>query len=101
MQQVMQLNVKVVPELLQEIDIVSKVLHVDRNEWVRNVLGHEVKKELEAHKTFVALAYARGLISKAELVNALGKEDAEDVEHILETNKKGLLFAKKLAARFK
>lgn len=99
MQQTEQLNVKLVPELMTEIDLVSRVLHIDRNEWVRNVLAHEAKKELEEHKAFIALEYARGAMSKGELTRALGKKDAADVEFIVKTNKKGASLAKKLAKR--
>ncbi len=36
------------PELAQEIELVSRILHIPKVDWVRNVLAHEVKKELEA-----------------------------------------------------
>ncbi len=84
---------------MTEIDIVSKVLHVDRNEWVRSVLAHETKKELEEHKAFVALEYVRGNISKAELVKGLGKEAAADIVDAVKTTKKGFTIAKTWAKR--
>ena len=80
-----QLNVKLMPELAKELDLLSKILHIPKTEWARNVLAHEVKKELEEHKAFVAVEYMRGRISKKELIDALGKRDAEDIESISTT----------------
>lgn len=48
--QTKQLNVKLMPELDKEIEIVSKILHIPKVDWARNVLARQVKKELEEHK---------------------------------------------------
>jgi hypothetical protein len=97
MGQTEQLNLKLHKGLYDEIELVAKILHIPKNEWARNVLAHKVKKELEEHKTFIALEYAKGKISKKNLINILGKKDAEDVENIIKTNKKGVEKAKQLA----
>src|SRR3989338_5748912 len=92
-----QLNIKLMPELSKELDLVAKILHIPKTDWVRNVLAHEVKKELEEHKAFAAVEYIKGRISKKELIGSLGINDAEDVEFIAQTTKKGIEDAKRLA----
>ena len=96
-----QLNVKLMPELAKELELVAKILHIPKTDWARNVLAHEVKKELEEHKAFVAVEYMKGNISKKELTDALGRKDVDDVEFIAKTTKKGFEDAKKLAKAMK
>lgn len=99
--QTKQLNMKLMPELDEEIELVSKVLHIPKVDWARNVLAHEVKKELEAHKSFIAIEYMKGNLSKAELVKFLGNKDVEDVDYIMKKTKEGFKAAKQLAKKFK
>ena len=89
------------PELAKELELVSKILHIPKTDWVRNILAHEVKKELDEHKTFIALEYMKGKISKTDLIEALGKKDAEHIDLIGKTTKKGFEDAKKLAKKMK
>jgi hypothetical protein len=96
-----QLNIKMMPELARELDIVSKILHIPKIDWVRNILAHEVKKELEEHKAFIAVEYMKGRISKKEIIETLGKKDAEDIDFIMDTTKKGFGDAKRLAKAMK
>ena len=99
--QTKQLNMKLMPELEQEIELISKILHIPKVDWARNVLAHEVKKELEEHKSFIAIEYMKGNISKADLVKFLGKKDAEDVAYIMKKTEEGFKAAKELAKKFK
>jgi len=92
-----QLNIKLMPELAKELDLIAKILHIPKTDWARNILAHQAKKELEEHKAFVAVEYMNGKISRKELINALGNKDAEDIELITKTTKKGFEDAKKLA----
>ena len=96
-----QLNIKLMPELSKELNIVANILHIPKTDWARNVLAHEVKKELQEHKAFVAMEYMKKRISKKELIDALGKKDASDVEFISKTTKKGFEDAKRLAKAMK
>lgn len=84
-----------------EIELVSDILHIPKVDWVRNVLARQVKKELEEHKSFIALRYMKGKISKAELVKFLGRKDAEDVDYIIKKTNEDFKAAKALAKRFK
>ncbi len=96
-----QLNIKLMPELSKELDLVAGILHIPKTDWVRNVLAHEIKKELEEHKSFVAVEYMKGKITKKELIGALGAKGAEDAEFVAKTTKKGFEDAKKLAKAMK
>lgn len=87
------------PELDKEIELVSKILHIPKVDWVRNVLAHEVKKEIEEHKSFVAREYMKSNISRADLVKLLGKKDSEDVEYIMKKTYEGFKAAKRLAKK--
>ena len=99
--QTKQLNVKLMPELDKEIEIVSKILHIPKVDWARNVLARQVKKELEEHKSFVALEYMKGNLSRAELVKAVGRKSAEDVDYIKMKTEEGFKTAKELARKLK
>ena len=99
--QTKQLNVKLMPELDKEIELVSEILHIPKVDWARNVLARQVKKELEEHKSFVAFEYMKGKISRAELVKFLGMKDADDVDYIMKKSKEGFKAAKELAKRLK
>ena len=96
-----QLNIKMMPELAKEIDLISRILHIPKIDWARNILAHQVKKELEEHKAFIAVEYMKGKVSKEEIIDALGKKDAEDIDFIMKTTKKGFEDAKKLAKAMK
>ena len=90
---------KLMPELDKEIELVSKILHIPKVDWARNVLAHQVKKELEEHKSFVALEYMKGKLSRTELVKFIGKKDADDVDYIKKKTDEGYKAAKELAKR--
>ena len=96
-----QLNLKLQKDLLNEIEIVSNVLHIPKNEWARNVLARQVKVELVEHKQFIIRQYIKGLITKNELTKILGEKEVKDVDHILKVGKRSLETAKKLSKLIK
>ncbi|MBI4451525.1 hypothetical protein HY642_06120 [Candidatus Woesearchaeota archaeon] len=92
-----QLNLKLMPELAEELDLVAQVLHVPKTDWARNILAHEVKRELAEHKNFIVVEFMNGNITKAQLVNALGKKDAATIVKVMSVSKKGFEDARKIA----
>lgn len=96
-----QLNLKLEKGLYNEIELVSKVLHLQKNEWVRNILAYEVKKELEEHKHFLVREYLKGVVTRKELVAVLGEQEVNDIERIAKVGKKSLEDAAKLAKSMK
>ena len=83
-----QVNVRLNEHLLQEIDAITKVLHISRSEWLRNVIAHAVKEETLNLKEAIALEYTKGHISEEELSELLGSE-SEDVKFSVKHMKEG------------
>ena len=100
-QATVQMNLKLKPELANEIDLISRILHISKTEWIKTLLAHEVKKEIEEHKGFLATEYARGNISYEELVQYVGKEGAELVKLGIENTERAFEEAKKVSQRLK
>ncbi|MBI4919032.1 hypothetical protein HY837_03820 [archaeon] len=92
-----QLNLKLEKGLFDEVDLISKVLHVPKNEWARNVLAHEVKKEIDAHKQFIVREYIKGSITRTALVKVLGAKEVANIDHIIKIGKSSFDDAKLLA----
>jgi len=82
-----QVNVRLNKNLLDEIDAITKVLHLSRSEWLRNKIAYAVKEETLNLREAIALEYAKGHISEKELKELLGT-DAEDVKFIVNKLKK-------------
>ncbi len=86
-----QINLKLHPELAKDIELLAKVLHIQKNEWIRNVIAKQVKKDLDEYKEHVAQGFSKGDITYDELVKYTGKKDADDIKMIREA----MLSAKK------
>lgn len=83
-----QINIRLDKHLLQEIDALTRMLHVPRSEWLRMKLAEAVKENILKYREALALEYSIGHISFEELRAALGR-DAEDVRLIHEMTRKG------------
>ncbi len=83
-----QVNVRLDEDLLKEVDVITKVLHVSRSEWLRNKIAHAVKEETLNLREAIALEFAKGNISEKELNDLLGA-DAEDVKFIVKHLEEG------------
>jgi len=83
-----QINIRLDEHLLQEIDALSRMLHVPRSEWLRMKLAEVVKDNILKYRENLALEYSMGHISYEELHTLIGK-DAEDVKFIHERTRKG------------
>lgn len=83
-----QINIRLDEHLLEEIDALTRMLHVPRSEWLRMKLAEAVKESILKYREVLALEYTLGHISYEELHAALGK-DADEVKIIHELTKKG------------
>ncbi len=83
-----QINIRLDEHLLEEIDALSRMLHIPRSEWLRMKLAEAVKDSILKYREALALEYTMGHISFEELRAALGR-DAEDVKMIKEMTQKG------------
>jgi len=96
-----QLNLKLQPELYCEIELVSKVLHIQKNEWARNILAYEVKKELEDHKQSIVREYLKGSFTRKELITVLGEKEVEQIDYIAKIGRKSFQDAARIAKAMK
>lgn len=83
-----QVNVRLNENLLKEIDAITKVLHISRNEWLRNKIAHAVKEDTLNYTEAIALEYAKGHISERE-INELFGSDAKNIKFIVKHLQKG------------
>lgn len=83
-----QINIRLNEHLLQEIDTLAHMLHVQRSEWLRMKLAEAVKEDLLKYREVLAMEYTMGHISFKELQTAIGHE-AEDVRMISEITQNG------------
>lgn len=83
-----QINIRLDEHLLEEIDALTRMLHVPRSEWLRMKLAEAVKESILKYREVLALEYTMGHISYEDLHAALGK-DAEEVKIIHDMTKKG------------
>jgi len=96
-----QLNLKLQKELFDEIEVISKALHIPKNEWARHVIAEEVKKQIDEKRQAIIREYSKENISREEMINIFGKKDVEDIDKILEYSKKSFESSKKLAKLIK
>ena len=83
-----QVNVRLDDTLLDEIDLISKVLHISRTEWLRMKIALAVKDDSLKLSESIALEYAKGRITEKELRNLLGS-DADEIVYIVKHMKRG------------
>jgi len=95
-----QLNLRVSEELINDLNVISGLLKVNRSEWVKTKLAEEVNKEKNRLLMELSTLYSKGMIKKKDIEELIGKEIAEEMEFIkqttLESNKMGIKLGKKL-----
>jgi len=93
-----QVNVRMEQELLDEIDLISEVLHISRTEWLRMKIALAAKEDSINLREAIALEYARGHITEKGLRDSLGK-DAEDIIFIVENMRDGKRYVEGIAKK--
>ncbi len=83
-----QVNVRLDEDLLNEIDAITKVLHMSRSEWIRMKIALAIHHDTLNMTEAIALEYAKGRISEEELKELLGT-DSEDIIFIVKHLKRG------------
>ena len=83
-----QVNVRLDEHLLTEIDIITKVLHISRTEWLRSKIARAAKEDTLNLMEAIVLEYSRGHITDDELNEILGS-DADEIRFIVSHVKKG------------
>ena len=80
-----QLNLRMSPELVQDIDIVTGLLKINRSEWIKTKLAEEAQKEKNRLLMELSTLYAKGMITKKSVEELVGKEIADEMESVKET----------------
>lgn len=80
-----QLNLRISQELIQDLDIVSGLLKINRSEWIKLKLAEEAHKEKNRLLMELSTLYAKGMITKKNVEELVGTEIAEEMESIKQT----------------
>ncbi len=95
-----QFNIRMPKDLVQDLDIISSLLKVNKSEWVKTKLAEEVHEEKNRLLMELSTLYAKGVISKTKIEQLVGKDIADEMEFIkkkaIESAKKGIEYGKKL-----
>src|SRR3989344_8269347 len=95
-----QMNIRLSQDLVQDLDVVSGLLKVNRSEWVKTKLAEEVHKEKNKLLMELSTLYAKGMIGKKKVEQLVGKDIADEMESIKviaeKSVKHGLEYGKKL-----
>ena len=95
-----QFNIRLPKDLLQDLDIVSSLLKVNKSEWVKTKLAEEVHEEKNKLLMELSTLYAKGIVSKKEVGALVGKEIADEMEFVQkkakESIKRGIDYGNKL-----
>ena len=95
-----QFNIRMPKDLVQDLDIISKLLKVNKSEWVKTKLAEEVYEEKNKLLMELSNLYANGMINKDKIEKLVGKEVADEMESIKviaqKSVKHGLEYGKKL-----
>ena len=89
-----QFNIRMPKDLVQDLDIISKLLKVNKSEWVKTKLAEEVHEEKNKLLMELSTLFANGMINKEKIEKLVGKEVADEMEFIkrkaIESVKKGV-----------
>ncbi len=100
-----QLNLRISPELIHDLDIVSGLLKINRSEWIKTKLAEEAHKEKNRLLMELSTLYAKGMITKKNVEELVGPEIAEEMEFIkrkaVESIRSGYELGKKLKGKLK
>ena len=95
-----QFNIRMPKELVQDLDIISKLLKVNKSEWVKTKLAEEVYEEKNKLLMELSTLYAKGMIGKKKVKQLVGKDIADEMEFIkkkaIESAKKGIKIGREL-----
>ncbi len=95
-----QFNIRMSKDLVQDLDIISKLLKVNKSEWVKTKLAEEVHEEKNKLLMELSTSYANGMINKEKIEKLVGKEVADEMESIKiiaqKSVKHGIQYGKKL-----
>ncbi len=100
-----QLNIRISPELVQDLEVVSGLLKINRSEWIKTKLAEEAQREKNRLLMELSTLYAKGMITKQNVEELVGKEIADEMEFLkrksIESIRRGYELGKKLKGKLK
>ncbi len=100
-----QFNIRMPKGLVQDLNTISKLLKVNKSEWVKTKLAEEVHEEKNKLLMELSTLYANGMIGKEEVEKMVGREMAYEMEFIQkkakESLQKGFRYGKNLKAKIR
>ena len=98
-----QFNIRLPKDLLEDLDVISSLLKVNKSEWVKTKLAEEVHEEKSKLLMELSTLYANGIVSKKKVEALVGKELADEMRFVREkaeeSLKKGLEYGRQLKKR--
>ena len=96
-----QLNIRMPKVLLKDIDVVSRLLKLNKSDWIRTTLAKSVSEDKNRLLMELGNLYVDGVLSKRDVERIVGKDVADRMEVLAEIAEKsvseGVLYAKKTA----
>jgi metal-responsive CopG/Arc/MetJ family transcriptional regulator len=77
-----QFNIRMPKDLVQDLDVISKLLKVNKSDWVKTKLAEEVHEEKNKLLMELSTLYANGMMSKDKIEQLVGKQIADEMESI-------------------
>ena len=94
-----QFNIRMPKDLVQDLDIISKLLKVNKSEWVKTKLAEDVHEEKSRLLMELSTLYANGMVNKEKIEKLVGKEVAGEMESIKaiaqKSAQRGIAYGKK------
>jgi hypothetical protein len=95
-----QFNIRIPSELVYDLEVISKLLKVNKSEWVKLKLAQDVMEEKNRLLMELSTLYVNGIVSKEEIKKLLGEDISNKMDFIknksISSLKKGLDYGKKL-----
>ncbi|MBL7147825.1 MAG: hypothetical protein ISS82_03295 [Nanoarchaeota archaeon] len=80
-----QFNIRLPTDLVSDLEVISKLLKVNKSEWVKLKLAEDVMEEKNRLLMELSNLYVKGLIDKKGIQFLVGKKTAEQMEFIKKT----------------
>ena len=94
-----QFNIRIPSELVYDLEVISKLLKVNKSEWVKLKLAEDVMEEKNRLLMELSTLYVNGIVSKEEIKKLLGEDISNKMDFIknksISSLQKGLDYGKK------
>ena len=94
-----QFNIRLPTDLVNDLEIVSKLLKINKSEWVKIRLAEDIMEEKNKLLMELVNLYTSNVISKQEIKRLLGEDISNRIEFIrsksVNSLKKGLDYGKR------